>query len=173
MQVLNVIRRNPVAGLLVVAAGILGWIGAGLVNLPAKPEESRALVGPRRLPTPEAFPDAIAVDVTNPEIPSEVRARTLTLLPKLRPGMTRVEVEGILGPPTADGIHPVTVTDGQARYRAAYDLADPDPPATIRPIKNFRLFPPRQEPGAHVALEFDASKPGHPLIEILYLDPLF
>jgi hypothetical protein len=46
---------------------------------------------------------------------------------------------------------------------------------TIRPfLSRSRVLPPPSEPGSVViALEFDASRPGHPLVEVLYPDPLF
>jgi hypothetical protein len=163
MRVLDTIRRNPVAGLAIVAAGIGGWIAAGLLDN-----------GP---PSVEPPPGEMSLRIAEvPRIPPPPGSATVSLavLPKLKLGMTRVEVEDLLGPPTADAVQPVTVIDGRLRYRAAYDLGEPDPPATIRPIRRPRLPMPIPDPPLpRVALEFDASKPGHPLVEVLYLDPLF
>lgn len=174
MRAVNMIRRNPVTAVCVVLTGVIVWLVAGFVlSLPTVGGPA-AGVPPRMLPLPTEGPVPVVMEAPLP--PEEERARSIALLPKIRPGMTRVEVEGILGPPAADAIHPVTVTGDQARYRAAYDLADPEPPATVRPIRPFRLpshFREAPAPGVRVALEYDATKPGHPLIEVFYLDPLF
>jgi hypothetical protein len=166
MRMLDTIRRNPIATLAVVVAGLGGWAITELLSPP-----------PPLKPAP--MPDAralMAADVSF--MPTTADSSTLLLaLSKLRPGMSRVEVEELVGAPTADSVHPVTVTDGRARYRAAYDIGDPEPLATIRPIKRLPIKPmpriPHESSGIQVALEYDASKPGHPLIEVLYLDPLF
>jgi hypothetical protein len=90
--------------------------------------------------------------------------------------MKRVEVESFLGPPTPDRIQPVTMHDGRMTYSTAYELAlsDIGPPMTIRPIRP----QPRIATGANaarslIAFVFDAAEPGHPLVDILYPDPLF
>jgi hypothetical protein len=167
MRVLEMIRRNPAAVLAVVTAAILGWVAAGVLNPPPQ----------KLLPPPEGGP--VPVPMLAREIPLPPPAPRATapvaveVLPKLRPGMTRVEVEGMLGPPTADALHPVTVAEGRLTYRTAYELAEPDVPATIRPIVRPRMHPRPTDPKSQVALEFDASKPGHPLVQVFYLDPLF
>ena len=163
MRVLDTISRNPVAGLAVVIAGIGGWIAAEFLN-PAPP-----------CPVASSGPVPVRATMTRilPPPPTTDQTVSLAVLPKLRLGMTRVEVETLIGTPPAEAVQPVTLTDGRFRYRAAYDLGEPDPPATIRPIRRFHVPPPPPEPQARVALEFDASQPGHPLVEIVYLDPLF
>jgi hypothetical protein len=169
MRVLDTIRRNPAAVLSVVTAAVLGWVAAGLLNPPSPPVYP-PLASP---PTPVA---AAPIEAPPPpELPGLRNARSVAVevLPKLRPGMTRVEVEGMLGPPTADDLHPVTLAEGRLTYRTAYELAEPDLPATIRPIVRPRVPARPTDPKSQVALEFDASKPGHPLVEVLYLDPLF
>ena len=163
MRVLNPIRRNPLVGLAFLVVAIGGWAIADHFT-PAPP----AIIPP---PPQNSL---MMVELPFGSSPSG-QAVTLDMLPKLRPGMTRVEVEDLIGPPPADGVQPVTMTDDGLRYRASYDLADPSPLATIRPIRRPRIPPPPQENGFvdRVAFVFDASKPGHPLIEVIYLDPLF
>jgi hypothetical protein len=166
MRILDTIRRNPVALLAAAVAGIGGLVVAELLA-PPPPLTERPLLG--------SGPQAAVTE--SPLPPLGVSPPPFAILPKLRPGMPRVEVEELLGHPTADAVQPVTLTDGQLRYRAAYDLGDPDPPATVRPIKRLptKILPPApgESSGIRVALEYDASKPGHPLVDILYPDPLF
>jgi hypothetical protein len=92
--------------------------------------------------------------------------------------MSRIEVEGLIGPPTADQVLPLMVADGRVTYQTAYPVdLDPTPLRTIRPFG--RRLPPvtaldDEDPRANlIALEFDASLPGHPLVTVHYLDPLF
>src|SRR5688572_15652019 len=111
MAVLDPIRRNPVALFAVAVAGIGAWIVAEFLA-PPPPLTERPLIagGPQ------------AAFTEGPPLPIGMPPAALTVLPKLRPGMSRVEVEGLLGSPPADAVHPVTVSDGQFRYRASYDL---------------------------------------------------
>ena len=168
MRILDTIRSNPGTLLVAAVAGIGGWVVAELLAPPPPLTE---------LPLPTSGPHAVVAESSAPLPHWEVSPATLAVLPMLRPGMPRAEVEGLLGLPTADAVEPVTFTDGQLRYRAAYDLGDPEPPPTIRPIKRLPRKPlppaPGQSSGIRVALEYDASKPGHPLVDILYPDPLF
>lgn len=101
---------------------------------------------------------------------------TALVLHKLKPGMTRVEVEVLVGAPEAHDILPAHVYDGKVTYFTAYE-ADLAPPATVRPIRTPRPNPmgPRPDPTDRtlVTLEFDATKPGHPLLGVHYPDPLF
>ena len=81
-----------------------------------------------------------------------------------------------MGVPAAQDILPATVADGRVTYHTAYE-ADFAPVPTVRPIK----FPLPRPPAATrdpvgrtvVTLEYDASKPGHPLLGVHYPDPLF
>ena len=167
MRVLDRIRRNPAAVLSVVVATILGWVASGLLNPPPVPPPPGPKLALRPLPVPvlDGLEGAVPIDGERP-VPVEA-------LPKLRPGMTRAEVEKVLGPPGPGGLHPVTVSEGRLTYRTAYELAEPDLPATVRLIVRPRVPARPTDPKSQVALEFDASKPGHPLVEVLYLDPLF
>jgi hypothetical protein len=99
------------------------------------------------------------------------RRDTAQLLPKLKPGMTRTEVEGLIGAPAPADLHPAAVAQGKVTYSTTYE-ADLGPPPTVRPIGALRPSP-NPKGRAVVRLEFDATKPGHPLLEIHYPDPLF
>ena len=169
MRVLRRIRNHPVAVLCVAAAGLGAWVAADLLGLRDTPRNPPPL---RALPKP---PVALLAEREAPAPPA-VAARGLPVpvevLPRLKPGMTRVEVEGLLGSP--DRVCPVSADDGRLTYRTAYELADPELPMTIRPILiRPRLAPRPGDPKSLVALEYDASRPGHPLVEVFYPDPLF
>ncbi|MBP3958635.1 hypothetical protein J8F10_25590 [Gemmata sp. G18] len=85
--------------------------------------------------------------------------------------MTRTEVEGLVGAPVPSDIHPATITGGKVTYHTAYE-ADLEPPATVRPIRHTKVIGPAPA-RTLVTLEFDATQPGHPLVEVHYPDPLF
>ena len=89
--------------------------------------------------------------------------------------MKRVEVERVLGLPTPDQIHPVTLNNGRMTYSTADEFDDLGPPMTIRPIQSRpRTLPqPTRPERSLVAFVFDAAAPGHPLIDIQFSDPLF
>lgn len=169
MRLLDPIRNNPVAALCVVVAGVVGWAASGFLRPDPQPVGHN---GPELAPPVQGFRPVTDMDDFTPT-PPEHQSIPADMLPRLKPGMTRVEIETILGPPTATSLHPVTVTGGKPTYQMAYELAEPDAPPTVRPLRIPR--PPRDpgQPKSLVALEFDASQPGHPLLGVLYLDPLF
>jgi len=170
MRLLRSIRENPIVVLGVAIAVLIAWIAV---------DSSK---GPLALPSHSALQAAESVELAQP-IPAQTLLPTapgfpavsVAMLPKLKPGMTRVEVEDLLGPPNADRVEPVTITNGRMCYRTTYELDDLGTPMTVRPIQfGARILPPPpRQPRSLVALEFDASQPGHPLIEVLYPDPLF
>jgi hypothetical protein len=86
--------------------------------------------------------------------------------------MTRVEVERLIGPPDPDQIQAVTETNGRLTYCTAYELEESKVPMTIRPIQPKSAHAPKNtvESKPQLTLVFDATKPGHPLIEVLYPD---
>lgn len=94
-------------------------------------------------------------------------------LSKIKPGMTRAEVEELVGAPAPNDIHPVKVVDGKVTYHTTYE-ADLGPLPTVRPVTP-RPKDRNPAPNAKtlVTLEYDATKPGHPLLGIHYPDPLF
>jgi hypothetical protein len=168
--------RHPLAILSAFALGFIAWLwrDATAPQGPPGPEGPNVVIADgsvnRRLPMPPGVENA---PQTKPG-PRE----TAQVLAKLKPGMTRAEVEGVLGAPAPHAIHPVTVTDGTITYNTTYE-ADLGPPPTVRPIRPHPKFPmpPAQatRPAAPtvVILQFDATKPGHPLLGIFYPDPLF
>jgi hypothetical protein len=74
----------------------------------------------------------------------ESRPKAEDILAKLRPGMLRADVEAILGP--AKSVDSIRSGDGRLSYRATFASNPMHPP-----------LPPLE-------LEFDATRPGHPLI---------
>ena len=164
MRPLRFLSRNPLLVFAVLVVAFVGWIYWDAIAPPRAPEVPPSPSGLSRA-LPALADDRILVPIRlSPE-------RTAKVLPKLTPGMRRTEVEGLVGMPSVDNISPATVTDGRVLYRTWYE-ADLSPPATVRPIEvNRRLRPPA--PLELVTLEFDATKPGHPLVGIYYPDPLF
>lgn len=165
---MHALRHYPLVLLAVVAVAFVGWIWWD-----AKPRAPVDAVGRLDVSGPgkrvESM-DATIEDPTAPPDPTPVRG-----ISRLKPGMTRAEVEKLVGLPDADRVYPVTVADGRATYHAAYE-ADLGPAPTVRPIASRRIkSPPVTDPATRtlVTLEFDATKPGHPLVGIHYPDPLF
>jgi hypothetical protein len=142
-----------------------------------KPNSDTAFRGPEvPMPPPPLDPRLLKLRIRSvqPVLPQSLPV-SVEMLPKLKPGMTRIEVEWLLGPPAPDQLQPVIQTNGCPTYCTAYELIDSEIPMTIRPIQPKTARVPAQsvETKSHVTLEYDASKPGHPLIEIHYPDPLF
>jgi hypothetical protein len=178
MTPLSTIKENPVVVLGLALLAFVAWIAydsaKGQVR---KPQPAETLELPYELPLPEP-PTAVAIEEFRErrlrEAPPGSTSVSSISLPLLRPGMKRVEVEFFLGPPTPDRILPVTLNDGRLTYSTAYELTDLEPPMTIRPIRpQPRVSSPNDGPRSMIGLVFDASEPGHPLLHILYPDPLF
>ena len=172
MRLLRLVRRHPIALLGVFAAAFVVWLWRD--SLPVNPQvmtvegPPRPPLQPRPFPAPPNF-DELEAGKPTPQDTAQV-------LSKLKPGMTRAEVEGLVGLPADGDIHPATVADGRVTYHTSYE-ADLGPAPTVRPT---RIPRPRTQPGEPnstprtlVTLEYDASKPGHPLLGIHYPDPLF
>ena len=174
MRVLRKIRENPVFVLFIALSALITWVAIDLIKPPA-PREAVMAPGQNEADVTQQRYSAMTDEGPTQGVVPGNPAVSVSLLPRLRPGMTRVEVEGLLGPPTADRVQPVTLADGRLRYRTTYELDDLGAPMTVRPIRPRRPLPlpPSTEPRSQIALEFDASQPGHPLVEILYPDPLF
>jgi hypothetical protein len=178
MRVLSRIRDNPLVLLTVAVIALVAWVAIDLTTTapkkqpvdPAAASDDAADHDLNRLTLrvpPAPIPvDAVVAITDTPTVP-------LTVLPKLKPGMSRVQVETLIGLPVAERIQPVTASEGRLTYRTAYDLGEADPPMTIRPIRPPPRIPQPGQPPALIALEYDASQPGHPLVEVLYSDPLF
>jgi hypothetical protein len=182
MNLLHRIRENPVLVLCVALTALIAWLAIDLVKAPPakKPTAEPLATVDGYPPAPKPRIPAPALDgiqpVALPDPPGN-RVVSSLVLPHVKPGMKRVEVENYLGPPTADHIQPVRDDNGRLTYSTTYELGDIDPPMTIRPIQPRRTLP-RPAPqagsaGSVIAFVFDASQPGHPLVDILYPDPLF
>jgi hypothetical protein len=174
MHILHRIRNNPIVVLCVMAAALIVWIAMDLLpsRAPTYNPET-ATIPPPTIPPPPPKPGKF-LRPPEPPLPHSMPV-TVGMLPKLKLGMTRIEVERLLGPPAPDQLQPVIQTNGCPTYCTAYELIDSEIPMTIRPIqpKAARIPDRSVETKTHVTLEYDASKPGHPLIEVHYPDPLF
>lgn len=170
MHILQRIRNNPIAVLSVLAVALIAWVAVDLF--------------PSQSPVPNLDPAAFPPSKIKkflpspPEEPSHHAASvSVGMLSKVKPGMTRIEVEQILGPPAPDQLQPVTQTNGGLTYCTAYELINSELPTTIRPIQpkasrtSIQSTP--VDPKSQVTLQYDASKPGHPLIEVHYPNPVF
>lgn len=175
MRLFNFVRRYPVLMLGIIAIAFIGWIWSD-VGFRVRDVE---VIDPRIVERPRPVTDLeLMHDAVHPAPREKTKPNpqdTAHVLPKLKPGMTRAEVEGLVGTPAAGDTHPAEVADGRVIYRTTYEV-DLDPPQTVRPIRPFRPMPPTAKPPSDrtlITLEFDATKPGHPLLGILYPDPLF
>jgi hypothetical protein len=181
MKLLRFLGRHPIAVFGVVAVAFLGWVwrDAYLGPQPAKvPGKEIALIGPPTTDMPDIGipPRRPLPPRPIPQLPPDQRGAptNFEVLQQLKPGMTRAQVEEIVGAPAANDIHPVTIADGKATYHTTYE-ADLGAPPTVRPIETIKPIP-KAHPGParnKVTLEFDATQPGHPLLGIYYPDPLF
>jgi hypothetical protein len=181
MRLSRAIRENPFVILCAALVALLGWVATDL----ARQKPSKEARVPLDLSLPPSAPPldsnlsfapvrpGLAADEPITAMASRI---TVAMLPKLKAGMTRTQVESLIGAPTADQVQPVSNSGGRVTYRTAYAIDDLGTPMTIRPIQP-RARPRPALPSADtalvVALEFDASLPGHPLVEIVFPDPLF
>lgn len=160
------LRDNPLALLAVAVLGFGAWVVADLSRTPEPSPDhggmAAAIVAP---PQPGIVVETKETWQGGPGVVTHEQ------MPHLKPGMSRSEVEAMIGPPPSDLVTPVEEADGQMTYRATY-LANFDAP-TIRPTATRRLPPAPVVPKSVIALEFDASRPGHPLVRVQYPDPLF
>lgn len=174
MRLLRLTRRHPLALLGVIAVAFVGWIWWDALpesDSSLAPLTQRGEPGPSRtrdLPKPFAVME-IGASIEEGPGPAPDPTNVLT---KLKPGMTRSEVERLVGAPAAEHVYPATIAEGRVTYQAAYE-ADFGPAPTVRPIRTPRALREAAPPRALVTLEFDATKPGHPLLDIYYPDPLF
>ncbi|AMV30451.1 hypothetical protein VT84_39020 [Gemmata sp. SH-PL17] len=165
MRPLQFLKRHPITALGALVLVFVVWIGLDL----RKPNSESTEAAPfpvgtafltKRFPAPPEF-----------EYAKPSPQGTAQVLPKLKPGMTRIEVEGLVGAPVSSDVHPAMVAGGRITYHTAYE-ADLEPLSTVRPIRHTKVIGPAP-PRTLITLEFDATKPGHPLVEIHYPDPLF
>jgi hypothetical protein len=174
MRVIRFLRCHPIAVFGAGALAFAAWLYFDTGGTSSDPSLVSPAINPtsgatirRRLP----MLDEGGTDRAEKARPTP--RETAQVLPKLKPGMTRAEVEGLVGVPDARDIHPVQVFEGRVIYHTTYEI-DLDPPQTVRPIRPMPKTPkavPRDR--TLITLEFDATQPGHPLLGILYPDPLF
>lgn len=179
MRLFKFLRRHPLAILGALALGFVAWLWRDAFDQQGwrDPEVANFVIvsgppAPPQLPAPPPGP----VDFGQPTEALRPNPRgTAQGLSKLKPGMTRAEVEVLVGAPAPDHIHPATVADGQVTYSTSYE-ADLGPAPTVRPIRTHRPVAVPESKSLKlwvVTLQFDATKPGHPLVGIYYPDPLF
>lgn len=173
MRPLRFVCRNPLLVLGAFTTTFVVWVWQDSIvdPVPAVSPHELALQTAqlqRPLPAFATIPDVGGID----ELRKVAHGNTHAF-PKLKPGMPRSEVEGLIGAPAAGSTSPAVITDGgRVTYHTQYE-ADLGPVATVRPIERAKRSEPRREAVAIVTLEFDATRPGHPLLMIYYPDPLF
>jgi hypothetical protein len=163
MRFLELVRRYPVALLAVVALAFVSWVWWDA--LPGDSQPALQHADSKHLTSAEGL--AVALDDT---FLPPAGAPLVKVLPMLKPGMTRAEVERLVGAPTGD-IYPATVAGDRVTYHIEYGSdfdAEFGAARTVRPIR-----PMPKPAGGSVTLEYDATRPGHPLVAIHYTDPLF
>jgi hypothetical protein len=136
------LSRHPVLVLAVLAVGFGAWVAADLAGPP--PRGQRAdLAGPPGW-------DAGMSEVARQQLVGRA-------LLEVRVGMPRLKVEQLLGPPDPSDLRPVDLSGRTPVYHTSYRavLAEPHPdcPGVRGPCQ--------------VYLAFDASRPGHPLTQIV------
>jgi hypothetical protein len=179
MHVLHHLRSNAVIIACVIVVGLNVWVASQLLDT-GRPVEPRVVYVPDHLEggTLRAVPvpivptfatDAVPPETESPRTPSYRSSIVSTAaLPKLKLGMTRAEVEQLLGTPPADHIQAVIVNADRITYQTIYELFESNLPLVTRARAKLT-----DNPESFVALEFDASQPGHPLLGVFYADPLF
>jgi hypothetical protein len=172
MRLLRFLRDNPLILLGVAVAAFAGWVLSNYSGPRADQPTSRSHnldLGTMSVEVPIPPPPP-------PDRPQGPSVVTPEQVPQLKPGMTRSEVEAIIGPPPAGLVSPVSESEGRMTYTAAY-LANLDPgPTPVRgpmPVGRRLPPPPNSIPKSMIALEFDASKPGHPLLNVHINFPKF
>lgn len=186
MRLIRFVRNHPVALLGVFVAAFVLWLWSEsrplreVAHMPVLDNHNTAVYPPDggRFPPGDGWPrrPLPPPPLNPPENAKPDPQGTAQVLSKLKPGMTRAEVEQLVGTPAPDDILPATVSDGKVTYQTAYE-ADLGPLPTVRPIEPMRPHAKAHRPAPKgrtlVTLEFDATKPGHPLLGIHYPDPLF
>ncbi len=174
MQPLQFLRNHPVALAVVLGVGFAAWLAFDAVRQP-NGSTTQLSTSDSSIPNPEGMEvrarRLLPLDPMDPstQVRNAIHPGVVTsdLLPRLQPGMARVEVEGLIGTPPAQLVYPVSNVDGRLIYRASY-LAnfEPPPPAPVGvplPVPPVRTM---------IGLEFDAERPGHPLIKVHVPDPM-
>jgi hypothetical protein len=146
-------RDYPVVVLCVVTLAFLVWLWRDAVAAPLP------TLGAAE-PAPVLAVLTEPMHVAPPPVIRPAPREVAQVLSQLKTGMTRAEVEVLVGVPEANDIQPATVSGGRVTYRTCYE-------AELEPA------PAAPKGRTLVTLEFDASKPGHPLLGIHYPNPRF
>jgi hypothetical protein len=169
MRFVRFVYRHPIVLLGACAAVFGAWVLREAVR-DDQPQQLviRPVPGPGVVRVGVADEDQVALPPGPVSNGTEPNSRgTIQVMSKLKPGMTWTEVEQLVGAPAPQDLHPATTADGKVIYRAAYepDLGAP----AVRPTERDR------DPKSRVVvtLEFDATRPGHPLLGVSFSDPLF
>lgn len=164
MKTLHGIRNYPIVVLTVMSAALFTWIF--LESSKKNNPDTGKPIPESRLKKPEFQPKE------PPRLQAQVRPTTVELLSRVKPGMPRVEVERLIGLPEPEQIQAVTETNGRLTYRTAYELEEAKLPMTIRPTQQKSTRTPKNtiESKSQLTFEYDATKPGHPLIEVHFPD---
>ena len=147
MRAITCLKDHPVLLLGVAVVGLVAWVAADTPRAPAPlPDETPAAIpaGPWALSGPAADPPGGS---TSGRHEAGLGAVSALLVNRLFPGMTRREVEDLLGPPPAERVG--AVGRDRLSYRTTY---------AVRPVGSVDA--------PLLALEFDASRPGHPLLKV-------
>src|SRR5690349_13718788 len=120
MRLLHFVRRHPIALLGLFAVAFAVWVCRDFLPTDPPPRTPPADLSSVKIDAPDpdwtAPPRRIPMP---PGIEDQLKAKpgTAQALSKLKPGMTRVEVEGLVGTPAPNDILPATVADGRVTYQ--------------------------------------------------------
>jgi hypothetical protein len=165
MSALNAIRNHPLHLALALVLAFGAWVAYDVSAGLRRSNQARLDPPPVDAPSVVELQPPPFFDNTNGVAQARDGARpgvvTADLIPKLQLGMARVAVEELIGQPPAGLVHPVTMVDGKFIYRASY-------------LANLDSGPPMSAPAPRsiIALEFDAGRPGHPLLKVHVPDPM-
>jgi hypothetical protein len=113
--------------------------------------------------TPQPVNSPVALDSVSagflapaPDAPKPIRAELIT---RLKPGMTRTEVEDLVGTPAWHDTNPAIIERDRVMYHTTYE-ADLEPPSTVRPIQRSPSPPPPR--GRGIAVRCDQTGPSAP-----------
>lgn len=158
--------RHPVGVLGVFVSAFVVWVLCDAVATPSPPALGAELsvVKPLPVQTEPALPPP-------PEKFKPSPREMAQLVTKLKPGMTRAEVEGLVGEAAPGDIQPAIIGGSQTTYTMSYEAAlTSEPDAVDSPTVTHESQPKTR---TLVKLEFDATKPGHLLVGIRFEEPRF
>lgn len=161
MSPISMIRNHPLILGGVLVAGFATWLA--IDSLPSQPGPVKPFTG--QLTTvgtisTQGLPDDPGLMAHRPGVV------TTAQIARLHPGMPRVDVEELIGLPPAGLVQPVAAAEGKLTYRASY-LANLDSMQESQPGSGNPVIP-----RSIIAIEFDASRPGHPLVKVHLPDPM-